>query len=125
MNDALLRLVLIVIAAVTVLSGLAQLFFPGMILNGIGGALAAPSPHLFATVGMFMVITGAMFMQSLLRRSAETLIPFWIGVQKALAALLVSIAIVQGFFSPIALVVAGFDGATAILTFIFWARMSR
>jgi hypothetical protein len=47
---------------------------------------------------MFMVITGAMFLQSLLTRSAEPAIPFWIGVQKMAAAALVAWAVYRGLF---------------------------
>lgn len=125
MNDALIRLVLIVIAAVTIVSGLTQLIAPGKVLEFIARDTAALSAHLFATVGMFMVITGAMFLQSLLKRSTETAIPFWIGVQKAAAAVLVGWAVVRGLFAPLSLGVAAFDAASGLLAFVFWNRLPR
>jgi hypothetical protein len=66
-----------------------------------------------------------MFLQSLLKRSSETAIPLWIGVQKAAAAGLVAWAIMRGLLLPIAYVVATFDAITAVLTFIFWHRLRR
>jgi hypothetical protein len=125
MSDASIRLLLLLIAAVTVVGGVIQLFAPRAVLALITREDSALGAHFFATVGMFMVITGAMFLQSLWKRSAETAIPFWIGVQKAAAAALVAWAIVRGLLLPIAYVVAAFDAVTAILTWTFWWRLRR
>jgi hypothetical protein len=125
MNDALLRLVLIVIAAVTTVSGAAQLLAGAFVLKQIAPAAEPASVHLFQTVGMFMMITGAMFLQSLLTRSSEPAIPLWIAVQKLAAAVLVGLAWWKGLFLPIALGVAAFDAATGLLAFVFWRRLKR
>ncbi len=125
MNDALLRLVLIIIAAVTVASGLVQMVVPSTVLGALATTSSSLEAHLFATVGMFMLITGAMFLQSLWRRSTEAAIPLWIGVQKALAALLVTRAVILGLFLPVSLGVAAFDAASAVLCFVFLARRPR
>jgi hypothetical protein len=125
MNDALIRLILIVIAAITVVSGLAQLVAPASVLGFVARDPDALGAHLFATIGMFMVITGAMFLQSLLRRSTEPSIPFWIGVQKAAAAVLVAWAVYRGLFVPLACGVAAFDAVTGIVAFVFWRRLPR
>lgn len=125
MNDALIRLLLIVIAAVTVLSGLAQLFAPDFVLSIVAREPNALGAHLFATVGMFMAITGAMFLQSLFARSAESAIPLWIGVQKIAAAILVGWAVASGLFTPLATGVAAFDAVTGVIAFIFWRRLRR
>lgn len=124
MSMSLHRLILILIALITVLSGLTQMLVPGTVLAIIGKGSTPLSAHLFATVGMFMLITGAMFLQTLLARSAERAVPFWIGVQKALAAVLVSIAVFRGFMIWPALGVAFFDAASAVLAFSFWRRMT-
>jgi hypothetical protein len=125
MNDALLRLGLILIAAITALSGLTQLIAPGFVLDIIAGNSAPPTAHLFATVGLFMLITGAMFLQSLVFRSNEPSIPFWIGVQKITAAMLVSLGVVKGLFVPVALGVALLDALSGLLAFLFWKRLPR
>jgi hypothetical protein len=125
MSDAVIRLLLILIAATTVVSGAAQLFAPDFVLSFIAMDKSPLTLQFFATVGMFMLITGAMFLQSLLQRSSETAISLWIGVQKAAAAALVAWAILRGLLLPIAYAVAGFDAITAILTLIFWHRLRR
>lgn len=125
MNDALIKLVLMVFAGITVVSGLSQMVAPALVLQIIGADTGEASCHLFATVGMFMVITGAMFLQALLTRSHERAIPLWIGVQKLAAAGLVGWGWVKGLFGVFALGVAGFDLATGILTLVFLSRMSR
>lgn len=123
MNDSLLRLILLVIAAITVGSGLGQLLMPELVLTQIGGSTAPATAQGFATVGMFMAVTGAMFCQHLWRRSTDTVIPFWIGVQKAAAAILVGLGVSRGLFAPLALAVAGFDLLSGVLAFVFVARL--
>lgn len=125
MNDALLRLPLIVIAGITVISGAAQIVAPATVLGIIGADSGPASRHLFATVGMFMVITGAMFLQALVTRSAEPAVPLWIGVQKLSAAALVGWGVVKGLFGMLALAVAGFDLATGVLALLFLARKTQ
>jgi len=125
MNDALIRLLLIVIAAVTIVTGFGQLVAPAWVLAFIAPNPEALGVHFFATVGMFMLITGAMFLQSLLARSTETAIPFWIGVQKALAAVLVAWAIMRGLLAPLAYSVAAFDAVSGAIAFVFWNRLPR
>jgi hypothetical protein len=109
MSDFVLRVVLAVIGAITVLSGLLLLVAPDWTLHFIAQDQTALAGHLFATVGMFMVITGALFLQSLLTHSNEPAIPFWIGVQKAASAVLMAWAILRGLLFPLAYLVAGFD----------------
>lgn len=125
MNGPLIRIVLICIAAFTVIAGLVQLVAPAWELRIIATSQSALAAQFFATVGMFMIITGAMFLQSLLMHSTEGTIPLWIGVQKGAAAVLVSGAIMRGLLVPIAYVTAGFDAISAIITLVFWWRLPR
>ena len=125
MNDAFLRLVLIVIAAITFVSGAAQLVAGEMILGIIATSATGPEVHLFGTVGMFMLITGAMFCQSLIQRTDAPAISLWISVQKFAAAVLVFIAWMKGYFLWLALGVAAFDLVTGVLAFMFWRRLPR
>lgn len=123
MNDALLRLILLIIAAITLLSGLTQIFGGGFVLSIISTDANPAAVHMFMTVGMFMVITGAMFLQSLWTRSEETAIPLWIAVQKLAAAILVTTGWLKGVFVTFALGVAAFDALTGVLALIFWRRL--
>ena len=122
MNDAFHRLVLIAIAAITVVSGLTQMVAPGFVLSMIGGDTTPAVTHTFATVGMFMVITGAMFLQTLWRRSKESAVPLWIGVQKFAAAGFVGWGVLKSVFGALALGVAVFDLLSAILIWVYLAR---
>lgn len=125
MNDAALRLLLILIAMITVISGIVQLLAPGFVLGLIGASPTASTSHLFATIGMFMAITGAMFLQALWTRSSERAVPLWIGAQKIAAAVLVGLGVARGLFGPIAIGVAGFDALSGLLAFVFLARVGR
>ncbi|HRI38380.1 MAG TPA: hypothetical protein PLO50_07485 [Nitrospira sp.] len=125
MNDTLIRLALIVIAAITIVTGFVQMVVPAAMLNMIAAESSISVQHTFATVGMFMVITGAMFMQSLLRRSTEAAIPLWIGVQKTLAATLVAWGVSRGVFGSLAYAVAGFDLVSGVLAFLFLSRKGK
>jgi hypothetical protein len=98
---------------------------PGWTLHFIAPDQTALAAHLFATVGMFMVITGALFLQSLLTHANEPAIPFWIGVQKAASAVLMAWAILRGLLFPLAYLVAGFDAISALFVFLFWRRLAR
>ena len=104
---------------ITVVTGVTQLAAPAWVLAFIATAPGALGLHFFATVGMFMVITGAMFLQSLLARSAEPAIPFWIGMQKIAAAVLVSWAVMRSLLAPLAYAVALFDAVSGVIAFIF------
>ena len=125
MNDTFIRLALIVIAGVTIATGAAQMIAPATMLGMIGADQSIAVQHTFSTVGMFMVITGAMFLQSLLKRSTERAIPLWIGVQKTLAAALVAWGVSRGVFGSLAYAVAGFDLASGLLAFLFLSRIGK
>lgn len=125
MNDGLIRLLLLLAAGITTVSGGVQLIAPTAILDVIATSSDPFSAQLFATVGMFMFITGALFLQSLLSRSDQGAIPFWIGVQKFAAAVLVYVGWSRGFFVAMALGVAAFDAATGALCFVFWRRLRQ
>lgn len=125
MNDALLRLCLIAIATITAISGATQIFVGERVMAVIASSATPAEVHLFGTIGMFMIITGAMFLQSLLTRSAEPAISLWIAVQKLAAAVLVVIAFSKGYFLWPALGVAVFDALSSALAFLFWRRLPR
>ncbi|MFC8040331.1 hypothetical protein ACFUOZ_13350 [Paenarthrobacter sp. NPDC057355] len=118
-----LRAVLTAIAGITVLSGAAQVPFGGPILRLLGAEDTATSRQLFGTVGMFMVIVGGLLLHTLLSGAPSAVVVLWSGLQKAGAFGAVGLGVLNGVFSPLALGVAFFDLATAVLLFIHWRRI--
>jgi|AraplaMF_Col_mMF_1032025.scaffolds.fasta_scaffold00262_37 hypothetical protein len=123
MSEGMLRFLLLAIAAMTFLSGLTQWIAPGFVLSLVAADTSVLARHLFATVGMFMLITGAMFFQSLRANSSESAIPLWIAAQKSFAAVLVAYAVYEGIFLPISLGIAALDAVSGLLAFTYWRRV--
>lgn len=121
--DDPLRAVLAAIAVVTVFSGAVQIPLGGTILGWLGAAAEPTSRQLFGTVGMFMVVVGGLLLHTLLNPSASPEVVLWSGVQKAGAFAAVGLGVLNGVFSPLALSVAFFDLATAVLCFVYWRRL--
>ncbi|GAA1270125.1 hypothetical protein GCM10009665_68130 [Kitasatospora nipponensis] len=120
-----LRLVLVLIGALTVLSGLVQLVAPGVVLDLLSADSTALGRQLFATVGMFMVIVGGLLVQGLLSPAPPPYLLFWTGLQKFGAFLMVTVAVARDLFGTAALPVAFFDLATALLCGLMWRRLAR
>ncbi len=119
-----LRAVLAVIAIITVLTGAIQVPFGGPVLQLIGAESTPETRQLFGTVGMFMVVVGGLLLHTLLNTAPSPEVVLWSGLQKTGAFGAVGIGVLNGVFSPLALLVAFFDLATAILLFIYWRRIS-
>ncbi|MFE4198254.1 hypothetical protein ACFRJ9_20595 [Paenarthrobacter sp. NPDC056912] len=119
-----LRAVLAVIAVITVVTGAVQVPFGGAVLQLIGAESTPETRQLFGTVGMFMVVVGGLLLHTLLNAVPSPEVVLWSGIQKTGAFGAVGIGVLNGVFSPIALLVAFFDLATAILLFIYWRRIS-
>jgi len=117
------RRVLLAIAAITIVSGAFQLIWPRLVLEAVGAATSDTSAQCFGTVGMFMVLFGGGLGQALLRVPNDSLMIGWATLQKAGAAAAVAVGVARGVFAPVALLVASFDGATAILGFWYWRRV--
>ncbi|MFJ5955581.1 hypothetical protein ACIQC5_06420 [Paenarthrobacter sp. NPDC092416] len=119
-----LRAVLAVIAIITVLTGAIQVPFGGSVLHIIGTESTPETRQLFGTVGMFMVVVGGLLLHTLLNAVPSPEVVLWSGVQKTGAFGAVGIGVLNGVFAPVALLVAFFDLATAVLLFIYWRRIS-
>lgn len=120
-----LRLVLALIAAITVLSGLTQILVPGVVLDVLSASTSVTSRHFFAIVGMFMVLFGGAMLQAMLGRFEQPVVVFWASMQKFGAALAVAIGVGRDVFSALALLVAGFDLLSGILGMAYWRRIRR
>ncbi|NNH06819.1 hypothetical protein HLB10_06880 [Cellulomonas fimi] len=108
-------LVLVAIGWVTVASGAAQVLAPGFVLSLLGATDDATTRQLFATVGMFMVVVGGLLLTTLSRPRHDPDVVLWAAVQKAGAAVAVTVGVARGVLDPLALAVAAFDLVTALL----------
>ena len=114
-----LRLVLLLIAIATVLSGLTQVIAPAFVLETVGAQIDPTTKHFFAIVGMFMFLFGGMMIHAIYSERANHAAFFWSGLQKLGAAIAVFLGIANDLFAPIAAGVAGFDLLSGILIFIY------
>jgi hypothetical protein len=122
MPDATLRRLLQAVCAATVASGAFQALLPGVVLRVLRADRSAPSRHLFATIGMFMVVVGGGFWQALGRPARDPVIALWAALQKWGAAGAVALGVRRGVFSPVALAVAAFDAVSGVLVLEWWRR---
>jgi hypothetical protein len=100
-----------------------------MVAGFILGLLSAESTdttrHLFATVGMSMVLFGGLFLQALLDRGEHPMVVLWASLQKVSASAAVFIGVARGVFAVVAVLVAGFDLLSGVLGLTFWNRVRR
>lgn len=123
MNDALLKKIIQAIAVITIVSGGAQVVAPEFVLNIVGGEINDTSKHFFAIVGMFMVLFGGLTLHAFAVPQAQSVAFVWAGLQKLGAAVAVSLGVINAIFSPLALLVAGFDFLSAVLFYLYWKRI--
>ncbi|WP_412061641.1 patatin [Rubrivirga sp. IMCC45206] len=117
-----LRLVLLAIAAVTVVSGLVQALAPSFVLGLIGAEGSPGGNHSFGIVGMFMVLFGGLLWEGLSPRGPIPTALRWAGLQKLGAAGAVTLGVARDLFGPLALGVAGFDLLSGVLIFVYLVR---
>jgi hypothetical protein len=120
-----LRALLAAIALLTALTGATQMFAPGAVLRPLGAELTSTTRHLFATVGMFMVIVGGMLATTLLSHQPTPVVVVWSALQKLGAFLAVLLGVLADVFGSVALGVAFFDLITALLLGLYWHRLRR
>ncbi len=121
----MLRRVLLAIGALTFVTGAIQAVVPQFILRLLSAKRDKTARALFATVGMFMVVAGGTLVQGLLSPVRQPIVVLWAAAQKLGAATFVGMGVRRGVFSPVALVVAGFDLLTSVLAVVHWSRLRR
>lgn len=114
-----IRIILLLISLTTLLSGLMQVIAPAFVLNFVGAAIDITTEQLFATVGMFMFLFGAMMIHALYNEENNRVAVIWSGLQKLGASIAVFIGIFKGVFIPLAAGVAVFDLLSALLFFYY------
>jgi hypothetical protein len=117
-----LRLLLLAIAAATVVSGLVQAVAPSVVLGLIGAEVSPGGNHSFGIVGMFMVLFGGLLWEGLAPRGPIPTALRWAGIQKLGAGVAVGLGVMRGLFGPLALGVAGFDLLSGVLIFVYLMR---
>jgi hypothetical protein len=115
-KNSMLERGVVMIAWSTLLTGIAQMLKPGVVMRVIGAKDTSTGRHLFATVGMFMSVIGGQLLQTILfERKASRVVLGWATAQKFGASIAVAVGVARGIFSPLALAVAGFDFLSGIV----------
>ncbi len=122
--DKLLHALLVIISILTVLSGLTQMIFPRLVLQILAAQITPTTTHFFATVGMFMIGFGGVFLQSLVSGKPDPVVALWASLQKFGASVLVGLGVAYGVFSWLALGVAGFDLVSGLLAILYWRKIA-
>ena len=121
-HKGLVYWLILAISAITIVSGLVQMVAPAFVLGIVGVNQDTTSEQLFATIGMFMTLFGAMLFQALRSATNQQVAVFWAAMQKFGACIVVFIGVQRHVFSTFALLIAGFDGLSGCLIFWFWSK---
>lgn len=120
-----IELMVVLIAFITLFSGLIQLVKPTFILGFVGKTGSSPeAAHFFAIVGMFMAIFGGMVLHAVYSSVSNKQIMLWSSIQKFGAFIAVAIGVFRGLFSVLALGVAIFDLFSGIV-FLLYLKILR
>lgn len=117
-----LHLIAKAIGWITLGTGAVQVVAPGFVLRRVGGADRGGSAHLFGTIGFFMVVVGGLLARSLARPAPDRDVLAWSAAQKVGATTAMSIGVARGVFGPVGLLVAAFDGISAVLLIVYRNR---
>lgn len=120
-----LKIILKIIAWLTVISGLVQVLVPDFVLGMIGGEITASTLHFFGIIGIFMVFFGGLLLHALSGSKKRPVAVFWCGMQKFGAAVAVGLAVGRGLLSWMALGIAAFDLFSGILIFAHWYAINK
>ena len=119
------RWVLAAIGWITVVAGVFQLLVPATELRLLRADASAAPAHFFRIVGMFMALFGGLLLSGLRDPRANPAAFLWAGLQKVGACLMVSVAVARGLLSPLSLLVAVFDGLSALGVLGFFATLRQ
>jgi len=114
-----IRIIILLISVTTALSGAIQVIKPSFVLQFVGAPIDATTSQLFATIGLFMFLFGAMMIHALYNDENNRVAVIWSGLQKFGASAAVFTGILNGTFVPLAAGVALFDLVSALLFFYY------
>lgn len=115
----LIRPLILLVSLITLSSGVIMMIAPGFVLSFAGPDINTTSRQLFATIGMFMFLFGALMVHSLYDEEDNRVAIFWSGWQKIGASVAVFTGIFKGIFIPLAAGVAMFDLLSGLLFFYY------
>jgi hypothetical protein len=116
---------LILISAMTALTGAIQIVTPAFILRLLSAEVTPTSKHFFAIVGMFMVLFGGATLNALLSLVHHPIVIFWSALQKLGASIAVGLGVQRNVFASIALIVAVIDLLSGLLLLWYWKRIRQ
>lgn len=119
-----LRWSLFAIAVGTFFSGLLLIAFQRFVLDILSAPTTTSDRLFFAIIGMFMAIVGGTLTQDLWRQPHRFVVG-WSALQKACASAAMSAAVGLSVFSNYGIILAAFDGCSALLAIAYWWRISR
>lgn len=111
------------VGLITFATGALQVVAPAFVLRRIGGEERPVSTHLFATIGFFMTVVGGLLAETAGRKRPDAAVVTASIVQKAGATTAMTVGYMRGLFSPFALLVAAFDGVSAVLLMLLRSSM--
>ena len=114
---------LLIIAAMTALTGGVQMVAPAFILNFLSADTSITSRHFFSIVGMFMVLFGGATLHALLSFKHHPVVILWSSFQKFGASMVVALGVQRGVFASVALIVAVVDFFSGVLAIWYWKRI--
>lgn len=98
---------------------------PGRLLRLLSADSGRASTHFFRTIGMFMTLFGGASLHALRGPDRHSTVLLWVSLQKFGASAAVARGVSGRVFSPLALLVAGFDLASGVLSAWYWLRTRR
>ncbi len=115
--------VVIAIAIITIVSGLAQMLAPGIALSAMGIGDTPETRLLFTIVSLFTALFGAALLHAMLVSGNRAVIALWAGLQKVCGSSAVLIGVLQSLVAPTALLVAGYDFLAGLFVLWYWLRI--
>jgi hypothetical protein len=125
MTDDGERQALRAIGVITVASGAVQVAAPRTLLGALDAENTDATRQLFGTIGMFMVVVGALLTAAVRRPGTGREVAFWTCVQKLGAAGAVALGVRRSVFARRGLMVAGFDFLSGLIALDYWRRLRR
>lgn len=117
---------LILIAAITILSGLAQIILPETALSLTGISATAETVYLFRLVSLLTALFGGMLLHAVLSGKNSSSPLLWVGLQKELSAAAVLLAVISGLLpANNALLVAGYDFVAGVFVLWCWYEQAK